>query len=155
MTDWVPAQLFRATRPTSTLSGSSPCCNPGTGGRGAPGDAEADSPGQNGRRSSFAGQEPAQPGQAVALRLVSALLELGNVFVNAGRLEEAVAQYTAALEVAPDDAVMHHNLGVALEGLGRLREAAAEFEEALRLRPDFAQATESLARVKARLVASR
>jgi len=88
-------------------------------------------------------------------RLVNARFNLGNVFVSDGRLDDAVAQYTAALDVAPDDAVIHHNLGVALEELGRLGEAAAQYEEALRLRPDFAQARESLARVKARLVANR
>ena len=69
------------------------------------------------------------------------------MLVNVGRLEEAVAQYTAGLEVALDDAVIHYNLGVALEGMGRLREAAAEYEEALRLRPDFTQAREGLVRV--------
>ena len=58
-----------------------------------------------------------------------------------GRLDDAVAQYQAALRLKPDIAETHTNLGLALSELpGRLDEAVAQFGEALRLDPAYADA---------------
>ena len=61
---------------------------------------------------------------------------LGCVNAAAGRLEEAVASYTRALQIEPGSAVTHFNLGIALEQLGRTREAVASYTQALKIRPD-------------------
>jgi protein O-mannosyl-transferase len=65
---------------------------------------------------------------------------LGNALLESGRAAEALAQYEAALRLAPDDAVHHHNAGSALVQLGRLDAARARFVEAVRLAPDYVAA---------------
>jgi len=58
-----------------------------------------------------------------------------------GRLDDAVAQYEAALRLNPDYPEAHNNLGIAWAQMpGRLNDAIAEFQEALRLQPDSAEA---------------
>ncbi len=46
---------------------------------------------------------------------------------------DAVAEFRQAVTIAPDNAVAHYNLSVALSKLGRTEEAAAEYREAVRL----------------------
>ena len=54
-----------------------------------------------------------------------------------GRLPDAIAEFEAALRIAPDSAEAHHNLGIALLQIpGRQQDAIAELEMALRIRPD-------------------
>ena len=56
-----------------------------------------------------------------------------------GRLNDAIAQFEAALRLKPDFAEAHYSLGVAWSQMpGRLQDAIAQFEAALRLDPDFA-----------------
>jgi serine/threonine protein kinase/Flp pilus assembly protein TadD len=52
-------------------------------------------------------------------------------------LEDAVRYYTAALALKPGSAVVHNNLGIALQDQKKLPEAVAEYEAALRLKADF------------------
>jgi tetratricopeptide (TPR) repeat protein len=62
-----------------------------------------------------------------------------------GRLPEAVACYEQALNLAPDYAEAHNNLGHALMGIrGRMPEALAHYERALRLKSDFPEALNNL-----------
>ena len=81
------------------------------------------------------GRAAAQRGDIALFRnsLVSPLLALG-------RLEEAEAQARAALQLKPDLAEAHGNLGVVLRRLGRNEEAEASYRAALALRPDFLDA---------------
>lgn len=60
---------------------------------------------------------------------------------------EAAAEtlFRAALGQAPDNAVIHYDLGLALARAGRGGEASAEFETALRLDPGMGAAREGLA----------
>ena len=58
-----------------------------------------------------------------------------------GKLDEAVACYRRALELKPDYAEAHNNLGNALKDQGKLDEAVACYRRALELKPDFAEAT--------------
>ncbi len=51
-------------------------------------------------------------------------------------LESQVAQYRAALQAKPNDAVAHANLAGTLARQGKPEEAIAEYREALRLKPD-------------------
>jgi tetratricopeptide (TPR) repeat protein len=73
-----------------------------------------------------------------------------------GRLNDAIAQYEAALQLKPDYADAHNNLGVAWARLpGRSNDAIAEFEAVLRLQPDDFKAHSNLgvalAQIPARL----
>ena len=53
-----------------------------------------------------------------------------------GRLDEAIAAYHRAIELKPDHAEAHSNLGIALEDQGRLDEAIAAYHRAIALKPD-------------------
>jgi tetratricopeptide (TPR) repeat protein len=63
---------------------------------------------------------------------------LGFALANSGgRLQEAIAEYEAALRIDPDLAEAHYNLGNALLQVpGRMPDAIAQYEAALRIRPD-------------------
>jgi len=62
----------------------------------------------------------------------------------AGRLDEAIAQYTVALSLCPDYARAHNNLGVALVAMGRIADAIVHYEQALTLDPDDVNAHNNL-----------
>jgi tetratricopeptide (TPR) repeat protein len=55
-----------------------------------------------------------------------------------GKLAEAVTHFAIAVQLRPDLADAHRNLGLALANLGRFDEALREFREVLRLKPDDA-----------------
>ena len=61
---------------------------------------------------------------------------LGTVFLQKGRLEEAVACFQEALEIQPDSPNAHFNLGHILLKQGRLDEAAAHFQRVLEIQPN-------------------
>ncbi len=54
-----------------------------------------------------------------------------------GALEEAAAQYSALLKMAPDYAEAHANLAAVMSRLGKYNEAVASYEAALRLNPEL------------------
>ena len=66
-------------------------------------------------------------------------------FARTGRVADAEAAYRAAIEIDPDHADAHHNLGVLLNGLGRAREAARCFSKVITLRPKHPEARRLLA----------
>jgi tetratricopeptide (TPR) repeat protein len=63
---------------------------------------------------------------------------LGNVYLNLGRLEKAIQKYKYALRLEPDFARAHNNLGDAYADQGRTDEAIEEYRVASRLDPNFA-----------------
>jgi tetratricopeptide (TPR) repeat protein len=69
---------------------------------------------------------------------------VAGLLFDAGRLDEAIAQYQRSLALNPSSASTHYNLGIAYSARGRRSDARAEFEEALRLDPDYAQAHNNL-----------
>jgi tetratricopeptide (TPR) repeat protein len=81
---------------------------------------------------------------------VSALTNLGVAYYNVGRLDDAIAQYQKALELAPDDADIHSNLAAAYvqkaqaggsqPDKAQLQKAAAEYTRAVTIDPELAQA---------------
>lgn len=68
------------------------------------------------------------------------LNELGNILVQHGRLQQAVAQYDRALKVQPDLAITWNNLGVARTAQGRFAEGETAYRRAVRLNPAYALA---------------
>ncbi len=52
--------------------------------------------------------------------------------------------FSKALQIEPDHAEAHNNLGAALLGQGRLEEAIASFSKALQIKPDFVEAHSNL-----------
>jgi tetratricopeptide (TPR) repeat protein/ferredoxin len=61
---------------------------------------------------------------------------LGGTLAEAGRLEEAIREYEAAVAIAPDSAPLRYNLGGALRRLGRNEAAIRELETARELAPE-------------------
>jgi tetratricopeptide (TPR) repeat protein len=74
----------------------------------------------------------------------AARYNLGVVLQSEGRIEDAIRQYGAALEIDPGDLLSHNNLGIALRTQGRLEEAVAHYEAALAIAPEFARARTNL-----------
>lgn len=64
---------------------------------------------------------------------------LGNIFVQADRMQLAIPQFEAVARLTPDSAEAHANLGSALAQMPeRLPDAVKEFQAALKIRPDLA-----------------
>ncbi|HUI26211.1 MAG TPA: tetratricopeptide repeat protein, partial [Candidatus Kryptonia bacterium] len=76
---------------------------------------------------------------------VTAHYNLGTIAMNAGRLDEAVQHFTAALRVRPDYANAHNNLASVLLAKGQLEPAADHYREAIRLNPGKANSHYNLA----------
>ena len=73
---------------------------------------------------------------------------LGVALALAGRPEDALAAYQAALRLSPAAPQAHYNVGYALLEAGRPGEAREYFAAALRLQPDFAAARDILRRLQ-------
>ncbi len=58
---------------------------------------------------------------------------LGMICINTGRPDEAVELITRALEIKPDDAQAHSNLGLAYQRIGKLELAERHFRESIDL----------------------
>jgi tetratricopeptide (TPR) repeat protein len=76
--------------------------------------------------------------------------ELGFALKQQGRLEEAIPQFSKALQIRPNDEAAHNNLGLALYEQGRVDEAVAHYSRALQINPDYAKAHNNLGIVLAR-----
>jgi tetratricopeptide (TPR) repeat protein len=76
-------------------------------------------------------------------------INLGNVFLQEGKVNDAIGHYEQALRSKPDYADAHYALGIALEQAGRVREAIGHHEQALRIKPDFTDARNALAKLQA------
>src|SRR5256885_7265919 len=64
----------------------------------------------------------------------------GTEFARQKSWDQAIADYRKALELEPNDALIHYNLALALKYKGEPRDAVAEFQTALRLKPKWADA---------------
>jgi tetratricopeptide (TPR) repeat protein len=65
---------------------------------------------------------------------------LGNALLDAGRVNEAIQEYTVALGLVSDDPREHYNLGRGLAVAGRPDEAMVRYQEALKLDPAYVEA---------------
>lgn len=88
---------------------------------------------------------------ALAPSYVDPYLNLGVMLCDAGRCEDAVSLYQAALHQQPDEALLHFNLAVALEDLDRVHDALSSYARCIQLAPGFADAHYNAARLHERL----
>ena len=65
---------------------------------------------------------------------------LSAVLKKTGRTSEAVFSGKKTVELNPDDADAHSNLGNTFQDLGRFKEAEASYAQAIALKPDYAEA---------------
>ena len=63
--------------------------------------------------------------------------DLGAAYAGLGLYDEAVREYSKALELCPDFVDLRVRLGNVYRDMGMLDAAVAEFEDAKRLRPDY------------------
>jgi len=61
---------------------------------------------------------------------VAALVNAGNLELEDGCVDAAIARFEAAIRIDPDYPEAHHNLGVALRRVGRRRDAVRELRRA-------------------------
>lgn len=66
-------------------------------------------------------------------RCVSAMINLGNLALEANMLEEAQARYEAAITIEPKSSVAHHNLGIVHRRCGRIADSVRELRLAATL----------------------
>jgi tetratricopeptide (TPR) repeat protein len=64
---------------------------------------------------------------------VPAIVNDGNLALEDGRIDDAIARFEAAIGLDPDYPEAHHNLGVALRRLGRRRDAVRALRRATML----------------------
>ncbi len=64
-------------------------------------------------------------------------LDLGRVLVRKGKFAGAIEVLSAAIELAPQSADAHYQLGLALRRAGREQDAAAEFATVDRLNREY------------------
>jgi tetratricopeptide (TPR) repeat protein len=69
---------------------------------------------------------------------------LGAMFGQTEKLQDAVIANQKALEITPNDAIVHYNLGNTQKELGRLHEAESSYKKSILIKPDFAQAYSNL-----------
>jgi len=69
---------------------------------------------------------------------------LGAIYQTTDRIKEALIASQKCVELAPQDAEAHFNLGVLLKEQARLEEAKASYAQAIALKPDYAEAHTNL-----------
>lgn len=67
-------------------------------------------------------------------------LNLGDVFHQQGKLDEAITHYLEALRLDPDGHKAHNGLGVALAARGDFVKALEHYDRALEIKPGYAEA---------------
>lgn len=73
-------------------------------------------------------------------------LALGNVHLGAGRLSSAMALYQTLLDLDPNHAIGHNNIGMVFSRMGLPLPAIARFDRTLALDPSYAEARWNRAR---------
>lgn len=76
---------------------------------------------------------------------VGAIVDLGLIHCRRGDYSQAIHAYLRALEISPNEAVIHYHLALAYRGAGRTQEAIQSYEKAIALDRSFALAHNNLA----------
>lgn len=100
-------------------------------------------PSQPGAGAEEIGPSPAE-GAAVMGKILLQHLKAGDLYLDQGKLDEAIAEYQKALQVAPNELHAHMNLGAAYQGKQMWDQAIAEYEKSIGLSPDLAAAHNNL-----------
>jgi len=66
--------------------------------------------------------------------------EVGNIYFNLSKYDEALKAYDKAIKIKPDDAKAWNNKGVTLDNLGRYDEEFKAYDKAIKINPDYADA---------------
>lgn len=82
---------------------------------------------------------------------LQSLIEHGISLMAAGNVHEALAAFTRALQMAPNDATLHMRRGFALKMLLRLDESAQSFQRAVELEPNSVTALVNSAAISQQL----
>ncbi len=83
-----------------------------------------------------------------AIEQVSMLLyNRGTYFLNQENVRGAIGEFTLAVQLKPDEARFHNNLGVAYAGIGYFEEARESFRRVLQLNPSHPGALKNLERL--------
>lgn len=124
----------------------------------APGRTEA-APSTSSASAAPSGQQvqPLDENRASALKSTAegnprdaeARTQLGNLYFDAGRFEEAVRWYTASLEVNPKDANVSTDLGISYYYMNQADRALTQFERSLEIDPKHAKTLLNLGIVRA------
>lgn len=97
-------------------------------------------------------QSPAPPSTVAASasrdEQARALIAEGNALEDAGRVQEAHAQYLRALQLAPQLPAAHLNLGIAQEALGDAAAARVSYERVLAIEPGHPFGAYNLAKLE-------
>jgi len=72
---------------------------------------------------------------------------LGNAYLDEGRMNDAIEEYKIALRLRPDYPAAHYNLGNVYKKRGRMNDAIQEYKTALKLAPNYAEAHNNLGNV--------
>jgi tetratricopeptide (TPR) repeat protein/mono/diheme cytochrome c family protein len=70
--------------------------------------------------------------------------DLALLYLEVGRVDDAIAQFSESRRITPDKAAVHFNLGTALTTAGRIDEAIVCFRRALQLEPEYVPAHNNL-----------
>src|ERR1700744_5007297 len=76
------------------------------------------------------------------------LVQEGNTEMAKGQADAAMADYTRAIELKPDDAEAYNNRGFAKQSGNDLAGALADYNQAIKLKPDFAAAYANRGRIE-------
>lgn len=72
----------------------------------------------------------------------------GNYFLNNGMINEALADFTSALKVKPDDGQSYYNRAITYVKVSRWQEALTDLDSALKYNPKFALSYSNMAFIK-------
>ena len=79
---------------------------------------------------------------------VAGYSNLARVFARAGKPDEAIANYQKALQIDPQSAVVHFNLGSLMGMRGNIEQSKLHLEQAVKFDPNYAEAYSNLGNVQ-------
>ena len=77
----------------------------------------------------------------------SVSMKLAHILFKEGKLNEAEQYLQKAIEIKPDFAEAHYNLGIILKDLDKLKEAELSYRKAIEIKPDYSEAYYSLGNI--------
>jgi tetratricopeptide (TPR) repeat protein len=69
---------------------------------------------------------------------------IGALYQHTGRLQKSLIANQRAVEISPNDAEAHYNLGNTLKVIGRIEDAETSYKKAIAIKPEYAEAHSNL-----------